>query len=92
VYAKVGANFDREAIIGSVEEMVRAVQQYVPGYRMKSQPLFDKDIVTVLLEVEGSGEYLPKYAGNLDIMTSAAVRVAEELVAHRTRTNGHTKH
>lgn len=82
VYAKVGAHADREAITRSVEAMAREVQQYVPGYRLKSPPLFDDSRVTVLLEVEGAGDYFPNYAGNLDIMTAAAVRVGEEFARH----------
>ncbi len=77
VYAIV-EKLDQEAIRSSIEEMVKAVQRYVPGYRMKAEPIFDDHKVTVLLEIEGAGDYLPKYAGNLDIMTSAAVRVGEE--------------
>lgn len=77
VYAIV-EELDQEAIRSSIEEMVKAVQRYVPGYRMKAEPIFDDHKVTVLLEIEGAGDYLPRYAGNLDIMTSAAVRVGEE--------------
>lgn len=88
---------DREAIAASVELMVKAVQKYVPGYRLKQTVQFEslsratlarRDAalvsptkVTVFLEVEGAGHYLPKYAGNLDIMTSAALRTGERMVA-----------
>ena len=58
--------------------MVRTVQQYVPGYRLKQEPLFEGNQVTVFVEVEGAGDYFPNYAGNLDIMTAAATRVAED--------------
>jgi acetaldehyde dehydrogenase len=78
VYARVDERADREAIRESVESMVKTVQQYIPGYRLKAPPICDGDRVTVLIEVEGAGDYLPKYAGNLDVMTSAAVRVGEE--------------
>ncbi len=81
VYALV-EKVDREAIVASVRQMVRTVQQYVPGYRLKADPLFDDHRVTVLLEVKGAGDFLPTYAGNLDIMTAAAVRVGEEVARH----------
>jgi acetaldehyde/propanal dehydrogenase len=68
---------DRDAIIASVREMVREVQIYVPGYTLKNGPVFDGRRVTVFMEVAGRGDYLPRYAGNLDIMTSAALRTAE---------------
>jgi acetaldehyde dehydrogenase len=63
--------------IGAVEGAVAWVARYVPGYRLAAEPLAAEGVVTVLLEVEGAADYLPPYAGNLDIMTSAAVRVAE---------------
>ncbi|HZS41564.1 MAG TPA: acetaldehyde dehydrogenase (acetylating) [Polyangia bacterium] len=68
---------ERERIAASVREMVREVQTYVPGYALKNGPVFDGRRVTVFLEVAGRGDYLPRYAGNLDIMTSAALRTAE---------------
>ncbi|MGG2067219.1 acetaldehyde dehydrogenase (acetylating) [Bacillus sp. S14(2024)] len=77
VYCEV-KNMDKEAIRKSIYDMVKTVQRYVPGYQLKQEPLFDEDRVTVFLEVEGAGDYFPKYAGNLDIMTAAATRVAED--------------
>ncbi len=71
----------------SVERMVAEVRKYVPGYRVVNGPVFDGKRVSIYLEVEGLGDYLPKYAGNLDIMTAAAARTAEmfaeELLAGR---------
>jgi acetaldehyde dehydrogenase (acetylating) len=78
VFAAVPNNIDREAVLASIEEAVAGVQAYVPGYRLKTEPVFDEGRVTVFVEVEGAGAYLPKYAGNLDIETAAAVRVGQE--------------
>jgi acetaldehyde dehydrogenase (acetylating) len=84
VYALVAPEgMDKDAIRHSIMETVAYVQNYVPGYRLRSEPLFDDNKITVLLEVEGAGDYLPKYSGNLDIMTAAAVKVAEDLARHR---------
>jgi len=84
---------DREAIITSIQETVAGVQQYVPGYRLRSAPQFDEvpagsgagrvKRVAVFVEVQGAGAYLPEYAGNLDIMTAAAVRVGEQFAKRR---------
>jgi acetaldehyde dehydrogenase len=95
------AQADRDAIERAVTEMVNRVAEYVPGYRLKQRVQFD-DIdtpvnvpgigeftglkTTVFLEVEGAAHYLPAYAGNLDIMTSAAMRTAEE-IANRLHAN-----
>jgi len=65
------------AIKGSLERMLGNVQGYVPGYRFKADPVIKGNIVTVSVEVEGNGDFLPEYAGNLDIITSAAVRTGE---------------
>lgn len=70
-----------EAIEASVREMIAEVQRYVPGYRLKNGPVFDGNRVSVFLEVEGLGDYLPKYSGNLDIMTAAATRTGEMFAA-----------
>jgi acetaldehyde/propanal dehydrogenase len=70
---------DSRAIDGSIRAMVSEVQHYVPGYKLKNGPIFDGQRVSVWLEVSGRGDYLPRYAGNLDIMTAAAVRTAELL-------------
>ena len=92
---------DAEALRSSIEGMVAAVQSYVPGYRLKQDVQFDPvdeafvpalgrpfrgTKVSVFLEVTGAGHYLPEYAGNLDIMTSAALRTAERLAARRSGT------
>ena len=68
---------DEEAIRQSIHEMIREVQQYVPGYQLKNGPVFDGRRVSIFMEVRGLGDYLPEYAGNLDIMTAAALRTGE---------------
>ncbi|CEP66486.1 Acetaldehyde dehydrogenase [Moorella glycerini] len=70
---------DEQAIRASVEAMVKEIQSYVPGYQLRVPPLLDGNKVTTIIQVEGAGDFLPKYSGNLDIITSAAVAVAEKL-------------
>jgi acetaldehyde dehydrogenase len=90
VFCMIGADADRAAIIASVHEILAEVQQYVPGYTLRAEPQFDEPRdswggnarVALFLEVKGAGDYLPPYAGNLDIMTAAAARVGE-LMARR---------
>ena len=78
---------DQVKITASVHAMIHEVQKYVPGYRMVNGPVFDGKRVSIYLEVEGLGDFLPKYSGNLDIMTAAAARTAEmfaeEIIAGR---------
>ena len=80
---------DQGAITRSIQDMMAEVQKYVPGYRLVNGPVFDGKRVSVYLEVEGLGDYLPKYSGNLDIMTAAAARTAEmfaeEILAGRLK-------
>ena len=93
VFAAVPEGSDHDAIIDSVYEMEKAVAQFVPGYRLKNRPVIEEGPfntpggvvphrAVVLLEVEGAGDYLPTYAGNLDIMTAAALRVGEAFAEH----------
>lgn len=84
VICSIGSEADRDAVAASIVEMVDAVASYVPGYRLAVPPQFADDRVSVFLEVEGRGDFLPPYAGNLDIMTAAAVRVGEQLARARS--------
>ncbi|MBT0670112.1 acetaldehyde dehydrogenase (acetylating) [Novosphingobium profundi] len=77
VYCECAEEPDQQAITESVHAMIAEVQKYVPGYRLKNGPTFDGRKVAIFLEVEGLGDFLPKYAGNLDIMTAAGARAAE---------------
>ena len=88
-YAEPGPKQDE--LTASIKAMVAEVQKYVPGYRMKSEPQYDapRDIwgglarVAVFLEVVGAGDYLPDYAGNLDIITSASAHIGDILMEYR---------
>ena len=79
VFARV-ADGDADAIRESVRAMAADIAAYVPGYRLMLCDIAD-DIVTVMVEIEGAGDFLPTYAGNLDIMTAAAAQVGERLAA-----------
>jgi len=90
VFCALAEGYDEDAVTASILAMVDRVSAYVPGYRLKAEPVFETDVfgtpggvvparVVVLLEVEGAGDHLPPYAGNLDIMTASAVRVGETL-------------
>ena len=88
VFCAIGPDADRDAISESIHRMVAQVQQYVPGYQLRSDPQFDdpnpswqgNGRVAMFLEVKGNGDYLPDWAGNLDIMTAAAVRAGELII------------
>ena len=94
VFAGLPEGSDHDAVIESIYEMEKSVAQFVPGYRLKNRPVIEAGPfhtpggvvphrAVVLLEVEGAGDYLPTYAGNLDIMTAAALRVGEAFAAHQ---------
>lgn len=70
---------DEDAIKESVYDIIRQIQKYVPGYRLRTPPILDGNKVTVIVEVEGAGDFLPKYSGNLDIINAAAIEVAEKI-------------
>ena len=96
VFCMIGPDADQGAITRSIHEMVAEVQVYVPGYTLRADPQFDdpraswrgNGRVAIFLEVKGNGDFLPEYAGNLDIMTAAAARVGELMAARQTSTTG----
>ena len=95
IFCAIPEDADHAAITQSVKDVVAEVQTYVPGYRLLNEPQFDEPsvvnggnhLVTIFVEVEGAGDYLPPYAGNLDIMTAAAAKVGEEIARERVATS-----
>jgi acetaldehyde dehydrogenase len=91
IFCSIPDDADHDAIAQSIHDVVAEVQTYVPGYRLLNDPQFDEPsmnsggqaLVTTFIEVEGAGDYLPPYAGNLDIMTAAATKVGEEIARKR---------
>lgn len=87
IFCSLPAEADEEKILKSIHDMVAEVQTYVPGYRLRGEPQFDVTDngvrrVATFIEVEGAGDFLPPYAGNLDIMTAAATKVGDEIARH----------
>ena len=84
IYCSLPAGSDEAKVAQSIQDMVDEVQTYVPGYRLRGEPQFDRledgtGRVATFIEVEGAGDYLPPYSGNLDIMTAAATKVGDEM-------------
>jgi acetaldehyde dehydrogenase len=88
IFCSIDEEADTDAVAESIRDMAAEVATYVPGYRLSTDPVFDRGRVSVFVVVEGAGDHLPTYAGNLDIMTAAAVRVGEELAARHATTGG----
>ncbi|MGE2714581.1 acetaldehyde dehydrogenase (acetylating) [Mycolicibacterium litorale] len=96
IFCAIPEDADRDAIAQSIRDVVAEVQTYVPGYRLLNDPQFDdpsinsggQAVVTTFVEVEGAGDYLPPYAGNLDIMTAAAAKVGEEIAKESLAVTG----
>jgi acetaldehyde dehydrogenase len=96
IFCAIPEDADHDAIAKSIHDVVAEVQTYVPGYRLLNEPQFDEPsmhsggqaLVTTFVEVEGAGDYLPPYAGNLDIMTAAATKVGEEIAKETLAVTG----
>lgn len=86
IFCSLEPDADDAAVAASIERVAADVQTYVPGYRLLRPPQFDREFtpdgrgrVSIFVEVEGAGDFLPPYAGNLDIMTAAAAKVGDEI-------------
>ncbi len=91
IFCSLPAGADEDKVAESIRQMVESVGAYVPGYRLRADPQFDEvpdgkggttGRVAIFVEVEGAGDFLPPYAGNLDIMTAAAAKVGDEIARH----------
>lgn len=83
IFAKVD-NCDLDKVKSAVEICVSNIQKYVPGYKIVVDPVFNQESLMLMIRVEGLGDYLPKYAGNLDIINCAAISVAEAYARKRS--------
>lgn len=81
IHCRVEGEPKRDEIDAAITAMVGEVQKYVPGYRLVNGPVYDDDFVSIFLEIAGLGDFLPEYAGNLDIMTAAAARTGDMVAA-----------
>ena len=87
IFCSIPEDADHDLITTSIRKREKEIQEYVPGYRLLQEPQFDPPTeitggmarVAIFAEVEGAGDFLPPYAGNLDIMTAAAAKVGEEI-------------
>ncbi len=87
IFCAISPDADTDAVVQSIVAMEKAVQEYVPGYRLLQEPQIDEPSaatqgrtrVAIFVEVEGAGDYLPPYSGNLDIMTAAATKVGDNI-------------
>jgi acetaldehyde dehydrogenase len=87
IFCSLPADADEAKIAASIHDMETEVQGYVPGYKLRGEPQFDTTDdgtrrVATFIEVQGAGDFLPPYAGNLDIMTAAAAKVGNEIARH----------
>lgn len=79
IYTIIDGDFDEEEVVESIRKKEKEIQSYVPGFKLRQDPVIDGQQVSVYVEVEGAGDYLPVYSGNLDIMTASAIGVAERM-------------
>jgi acetaldehyde dehydrogenase len=89
IFCALPQDVDQDLITDSITRMETDIRSYVPGFRLLSEPQFDAGRVSIFVEVAGAGDFLPAYAGNLDIMTAAATKVGEEIARAAAATDRH---
>lgn len=80
--------YDIKEVAKSVEEMAKSIQGYVPGYELTLSPIIERDIITTIVSIYGQGDFLPPYAGNLDIETASAIKIGELYAQHMMEKGG----
>ena len=86
IYTLVDGEFDEAEVVKAIREREKEIQKYVPGFALRQDPVIDGNKIAVYVQVEGAGDYLPVYSGNLDIMTASAIGVAERIAEHMLET------
>ncbi|MGI6672089.1 MAG: acetaldehyde dehydrogenase (acetylating) [Christensenellales bacterium] len=82
------AKYDIKEVAESVEAMAKSMQEYIPGYELTLSPIIERDIITTIVSVYGQGDFLPPYAGNLDVETASAVKIGELYAQHMLEKGG----
>lgn len=82
------AKYDIKEVAESVEAMAKSIQEYVPGYELTLSPIIERDIITTIVSIYGQGDFLPPYAGNLDIETASAIKIGELYAQHMMEKGG----
>lgn len=77
IFAIPKGKYDIREVAASVEEMAASIREYVPGYELTLSPIVERDIITTIVSIYGQGDFLPPYAGNLDIETASAIKIGE---------------
>ncbi|MDI9519767.1 MAG: acetaldehyde dehydrogenase (acetylating) [Bacillota bacterium] len=80
--------YDIKEVAKSVEAMAKSIQEYVPGYELTLSPIIERDIITTIVSIYGQGDFLPPYAGNLDIETASAIKIGELYAQHMMEKGG----
>ncbi|WP_330275032.1 acetaldehyde dehydrogenase (acetylating) [Lentzea sp. NBC_00516] len=92
IFCAIPEDADPDPITDSIARMETDIRSYVPGFRLLREPQFDAGRVAIFVEVAGAGDFLPEYAGNLDIMTAAATKVGEEIARAATSESAVDRH
>ena len=91
IYTIVDGDFDEAEVVKAIRDREKDIQSYVPGFALRQDPVIDGNKIAVYVQVEGAGDYLPVYSGNLDIMTASAIGVADRIAEKMLEAEGVAK-